>query len=53
MSEDHWELWNVENLAADAGKLRVTRYSYLPDQARTRESGFWVDLSACSSEAIT
>lgn len=51
--EDHWELWNVENLAADAGKLRVTRYSYLPDQARTRESGFWVDLSACSSEAIT
>jgi hypothetical protein len=51
--EDHWELWNVENLAADAGKVCVTRYSYFPDQARTRESGFWVDLSACSSDAIT
>ena len=51
--EDHWELWNVENLAADAGRACVTRYSYLPDQARTRESGFWVDLSACSSDAIT
>jgi hypothetical protein len=51
--EDHWELWNVENLAVDAGKVHVTRYSHLPDQARTRESGFWVDLSACSSDAIS
>lgn len=51
-ADDRWELWNVENLAADAGKVRITRYSFLPDEARTRESGYWVDLSACSSEIL-
>ena len=51
-SDDRWELWNVENLAADAGKVRITRYSYLPDDARTRESGYWVDLNACHSESV-
>lgn len=51
-ADDRWELWNVENLAADAGKIRITRYSHLPDEARTRESGYWVDLSACASESI-
>ena len=50
--DDKWELWNVENLAVDAGMVRITRYSYLPDEARTRESGYWVDLSACASESI-
>ena len=55
-ADDRWELWNVENLAesfaGDASKVRTTRYSYLPEEARTRESGYWVDLSACSSEII-
>ena len=50
--DDKWELWNVENLAVDAGMVRITRYSYLPEEARTRESGYWVDLSACASESI-
>ena len=27
-ADDRWELWNVENLATDAGKVRITRYSY-------------------------
>lgn len=50
---DHWELWNVENLAGDtAGKVRITRYRYLPEDARSREVGYWVDLSACASESI-
>jgi len=49
---DTWELWNVENIAADAGTVRITRYSYLPDEARTRESGYWVDLTACASDSI-
>lgn len=48
-ADDRWELWNVENLAADAGRVRITRYSDLPDEARTRESGYWVDLNACHS----
>jgi hypothetical protein len=51
-TNDKWELWNVENIAADAGKVRITRYSYLPDEARTRESGYWVDLSLCSSQSV-
>jgi hypothetical protein len=51
-ADDKWELWNVENLAADAGTVRITRYNYLPNEARTRESGYWVDLSACASESI-
>ena len=51
-ADDRWELWNVENLAADAGKVRITRYSYLPDEARTREVGYWVDLNACHSESV-
>ena len=51
-ADDTWELWNVENLAADAGTVRITRYRNLPDEARTRESGYWVDLSVCSSESI-
>ena len=50
-ANDRWELWNVENLAADAGKVRITRYNNLPDEARTRESGYWVDLNACHSES--
>ncbi|MEI7732645.1 MAG: DUF3883 domain-containing protein [Verrucomicrobiota bacterium] len=50
--EDHWELWNVENLAGDTpGKVRIIRYQYLPDDA-FRESGYWVDLNACHSESI-
>jgi hypothetical protein len=49
---DHWELWNVENLAGDtAGMVRITRYRHLPEDARSREVGYWVDLSACASEA--
>ena len=48
-ADDRWELWNVENLAADAGRVRITRYSDLPDEARTRESGYWVDLNVCHS----
>ncbi len=51
-SDDKWELWNVENLAADAGKVRITRYSVLPDSARTRESGYWVDLNSCQVRAF-
>jgi len=47
-ADDKWELWNVENLAAEAGRVRITRYAYLPDEARTRESGYWVDLNACN-----
>ncbi len=50
--DDRWELWNVENLAADAGKVCITRYRYLPEEARTRESGYWVDLTACHSESV-
>jgi hypothetical protein len=50
--DDRWELWNVENLAADTGKVRITRYSKLPDSARTREAGYWVDLNACHSESV-
>lgn len=51
--EDHWELWNVENLAGDtAGKVRITRYRYLPEDARSREVGYWVDLNACHSESV-
>lgn len=49
--DDRWELWNVENLAVDAGKVRITRYSNLPPEA-FRESGYWVDLSTCTSESI-
>ena len=51
-ADDSWELWNVENLAADAGKVRITRYRYLPDEARTREVGYWVDLNSCHSESV-
>lgn len=51
-ADDRWELWNVENLAADAGKVRITRYGHLPDEARTRETGYWVDLNACHSESL-
>ncbi len=48
--EDHWELWNVENLAGDApGRVRITRYRHLPEDA-FRESGYWVDLKSCHSE---
>jgi hypothetical protein len=28
------------------------RYRHLPDSARSREVGYWVDLSACASESI-
>jgi hypothetical protein len=51
--DDHWELWNVENLAGDTGgKVRITRYRYLPEDARSREVGYWVDLNKCASESI-
>lgn len=46
-ADDRCELWNVENLALDAAKVRITRYSYPPEEARTHESGYWVDLNAC------
>jgi hypothetical protein len=43
-----WELWNIEYLSEDAGRsVEITRYSEIPTDA-IEESGFWVDLSACS-----
>lgn len=47
--ENRWELWNVENLASEAGHVRVTRYSHIPRDA-LRESGYWIDLNACHSK---
>ena len=49
--EDRWELWNVENLAADAGQVRITRYRRFPKDA-LRDSGYWIDLTKCQSEAM-
>lgn len=47
---EHWELWNVENLAEDADeRVRITRYAEIPADA-IEESGFWVDLRLCSSD---
>ena len=48
-ADDRWELWNVENLSAGAGGVRITIYTDIPDDARSRESGYWIDLQACSS----
>lgn len=49
--DDKWELWNIENIAANAGKVRITRYPHLPGHTRTHEAGYWVDLSRCHPEA--
>lgn len=46
--EDRWELWNVENLTSESATTRITRYGTLPEDARSKEVGWWLDLSACS-----
>ena len=46
--EDRWELWNVENLVGETGRTKITRYGNLPDDARSQEVGYWVDLNMCS-----
>ena len=46
---EKWELWNVENLAMDSGKQpSVTPIRHIPNSA-LKESGYWIDLSQCSS----
>ena len=50
-TDDRWELWNVENIASETGKARITRYLNLPQEARSHEVGYWVDLNACQSES--
>jgi hypothetical protein len=50
-ADDRWELWNVENIASETGKARITRYVDLPIEARSHEVGYWVDLNACQSES--
>jgi len=42
-----WELWNICNLASRE-RVKIVRYSNIPDEAIYRESGYWVDLSRCS-----
>ncbi|TAL02844.1 MAG: DUF3883 domain-containing protein [Verrucomicrobia bacterium] len=49
--DDRWELWNVENIAGETGNVQITRYFDLPETARSREVGYWVDLNACQSES--
>ena len=41
-----WELWNVCNLASSE-RVKIIRYSQIPDDAIYRESGYWVDLARC------
>jgi hypothetical protein len=42
-----WELWNVCNLASSE-RVKIVRYSEIPDDAIYRESGYWVDLARCT-----
>jgi hypothetical protein len=49
--DDRWELWNIENIAGETGNVQITRYFNLPEEARSREVGYWVDLNACQSES--
>jgi len=42
-----WELWNICNLASRE-RVKIVRYSNVPDEAIYREAGYWVDLSRCS-----
>lgn len=42
-----WELWNVCNLASSE-RVKIVRYSQIPDDAIYRESGYWVDLARCT-----
>ena len=51
-ADDRWELWNVENVAGETSMARITRYPHLPEEARSREVGYWVDLNACHSESV-
>jgi len=41
-----WQLWNVENLAEDAGPVRISPYVFIPDEA-LRGKQFSVDLHKC------
>ncbi len=45
-----WELWNVCNLASTE-RVRIVRYSKIPDDAIIRESGYWVDLARCCGDS--
>ena len=51
-ADDRWELWNVENIAGETGKARITRYINIPVGGRSREVGYWLDLNACHSESV-
>jgi hypothetical protein len=46
--EDRWELWNVENLVGESARTKITRYGNVPEDARSQEVGYWVDLNMCS-----
>lgn len=48
-TSERWELWNVENLAADStASIQITRYDSIPDDAfKTRILS--LDLRRCSS----
>jgi hypothetical protein len=51
-TDNRWELWNVEFLAADAGQpVRITRYSQIPNYA-VEVSGLWIELADCSFKDI-
>jgi hypothetical protein len=50
--KDKWQLWNVENLEAGTGKVRVKRYDHIPDNA-LEERSFQVVLRRCKTMGET
>ena len=47
-----WELWDFQNLSKASGKKPTfRRIRHIPKSAK-RESGYWIDLSQCSSDPI-
>jgi hypothetical protein len=45
-AEYKWQLWNIENLKDDAGKVLITRYDDIPEEALDAKL-FKVDLKKC------
>lgn len=43
---EKWQLWNVGNLAEDAGQVEIACYDTIPDEA-LRGKNFSVDLRLC------
>ena len=48
-----WQLWNVENLAEDAGQILITRFETIPETTQQQSVLSRLGLVRCATDVVS